>query len=378
MSRRIRKSEVRKLNNYWNKKINSIEPYVAGEQPAEGVKVIKLNTNENPYPPSPECRKALESYDLADLRLYPNTDAMSIKEAAAKAEGVAPENVFVGNGSDEVLALVWQTYWEKEYDQDKAVLVPEISYSFYPVYSDFYSVRCRKIPLKDDFSIDWQDYADVPNCGIAIANPNAPTSKVMPLEDIEKILKANPDSVVMIDEAYQAFAEDYVSAVSLIGKYKNLVVVKTMSKAYSLAGLRVGYAIADKDLIEGLIRARDSFNSYPVDRLAQLIASAALRDREYYEETRAKIISTRKRVAEELKGLGFTMPDSGANFLFAKPPLPLKAETLYKNLKAKGILVRYFNKPVIGDYLRITVGTDGEMDEFIARVREEIDYVKNS
>ncbi|MBP5655749.1 MAG: histidinol-phosphate transaminase [Clostridiales bacterium] len=366
------------MSNYWNKKINSIEPYVAGEQPAEGVRVIKLNTNENPYPPSPACQKALEGFDIASLRLYPNTDAMAIKEAAARAEGVAPENIFVGNGSDEVLALVWQTYWEKEYDQDKAVLVPEISYSFYPVYSDFYSVRCRKVPLRDGFAIDAADYIGVPNCGIAIANPNAPTSRVMPLEDIEKILKANPDSVVMIDEAYQAFAEDYVSAVSLIGKYKNLIVVKTMSKAYSLAGLRVGYAIGDKELIEGLLRARDSFNSYPVDRLAQVIAAAALDDRSYYEETRKKIIATRKRIAEELKTLGFTMPESGANFLFAKPPVPLKAETLYKNLKAKGILVRYFNKPLIGDYLRITIGTDDEMDEFIRNVREEIDNAKNS
>jgi len=360
------------LNNYWNKKINSIEPYVAGEQPPEGVKVIKLNTNENPYPPSPLCRKALESLDLADLRLYPNTDAMAVKNAAAKAEGVAPENIFVGNGSDEVLALVWQTYWEKEYDQDKALLVPEISYSFYPVYSDFYSVRCRKVPLKDNFEIDPEDYIGVPNCGIAIANPNAPTSKVMPLEDIEKILKANPDQVVMIDEAYQAFAEDYVSAVSLIDKFKNLIVVKTMSKAYSLAGIRVGYAIGDKDLIEGLVRARDSFNSYPVDRVAQQVAAAALEDREYYEKTRHMIIATRERVAEELKTLGFTMPKSGSNFLFAKPPVSIDAQTLYKNLKAKGILVRYFDKPVIREYLRITIGTDEQMDMFIKAVREEI------
>ncbi|MBO4459463.1 MAG: histidinol-phosphate transaminase [Clostridiales bacterium] len=366
------------MNKYWNNKINSIEPYVAGEQPRAGERVIKLNTNENPYPPSPMCRKAMEEFSLDTLRLYPNTDAVMIKEAAAIAEGVAPENIFVGNGSDEVLALVWQTFWEKEYDQDKAVLIPDISYSFYPVYSDFYSVRCRRVPLKDNFEIDPGDYIGKDNCGIAIANPNAPTSITMPLSDIEKIVMANPDSVVMIDEAYAAFAEGYESAVSLIGKYKNLLVVKTLSKAYSLAGLRVGYAIGDRTLIEGLTRARDSFNSYPVDCLAQVIASAALLDRDYFEDRRMAVIATRERMAAELKELGFTMPESGSNFVFAKPPAPLTAETLYKNLKAKGILVRYFDKPVIRDYLRISVGTESETDEFISEVRKEICDAKGS
>lgn len=366
------------MSRFWNKKINSIEPYQAGEQPGPGQKVIKLNTNENPYPPSPKCAEILRSFDIDSLRLYPDTDSRAVCEAVAANEGVKPSNVFVGNGSDEVLALCWQTFWEKAVNTDKKVLLPEISYSFYPVYSDFYDVAIRKVPLREGFAIDADDYCSCPNAGIAIANPNAPTSRVISQDDIRKILSANPDSVVLIDEAYAAFAEDYQSAAQLVPEYDNLVVVRTLSKAYGLAGLRLGYAIASEELIEGLKRARDSFNSYPADRLAQALAEAALRDRTYYEKTRNAVISTRKRLVAELTALGFTMPDSAANFIFAKPPAGMKAETLYKNLKEKGILIRYFNKPVINEYLRISIGTDAEMDEFIDAVKEELKDGQNS
>ena len=366
------------MSSFWNEKINSIEPYKAGEQPKDGQRVIKLNTNENPYPPSPLCGKALSEFDLSTLRLYPNTDSKIVCEAVAKADNVKPENVFVGNGSDEVLALCWQTFFEKKANTGKSVLIPSISYSFYPVYSDFYDVRAEKVDLKEDMSIDPSDFCGRENCGIAIANPNAPTGICMPLEDVRKILDANRDSVVLIDEAYAAFAEGYTSAATLIGEYKNLVVVRTLSKSYGLAGLRLGYAIADGELIEGLKRARDSFNSYPADRLAQTIAAAALSDRENFEKNRKAVIDTRTRVMAKLRQMGFTMPDSGANFIFAKPPFPVTAESLYKNLKAKGILVRYFDKPLIRESLRISIGTDEEMEEFLKAVREEIRNVQES
>ena len=366
------------MSIYWNKLINSIEPYVAGEQPKEGQRIIKLNTNENPYPPSPKCKEALIDLDISKLRLYPNTDSAVVCEAVASVDNVSPENVFVGNGSDEVLALCWQTFFEKDINTDKAVLIPSISYSFYPVYADFYSVRAEKIPLKEDLSIDPMDYCGKPNCGISIANPNAPTSIAMSLEDIRKILDANKESVVLIDEAYAAFAEGYTTAATLINEYKNLIVVRTLSKSYGLAGLRLGYAIGDKELIEGLKRARDSFNSYPADYVAQTLAAAALRDRENFKKNRDALIATRNRVSKELRAMGFDLPDSSSNFVFARPPMPFTAETLYKNLKAKGILVRYFNKPLINDRLRISIGTDEEMDEFLKAVREEISNGKNS
>lgn len=358
--------------------INAIEPYTAGEQPKAGQRIIKINTNENPYPPSPKCAEVLRDFDISDLRLYPNTDASGVCDAVARKDNVSPENVFVGNGSDEVLALCWQTFFEKESNTDLKVLIPEISYSFYPVYSSFYDVGTEIIPLKEDLSIDPGDFCGKPNCGIAIANPNAPTSIAMPLYGIRKILESNPDSVVLIDEAYAAFAEGYTTAATLIKEYKNLIVVRTLSKSYGLAGLRLGYAIGDPELIEGLKRARDSFNSYPADRLAQSIGEAAILDTEYYDKTRKAIIRTRTRVISELRKMGFTMPDSSANFIFAKPALPLTAETLYKNLKARGILVRYFNKPKLCEYLRITIGTDPEMDEFLKAVKEEAQNAKNS
>ena len=366
------------MSKYWNKTINETTPYVAGEQPKKGEKVIKLNTNENPFPPSPAVAKAIAEFDAAQLRLYPDTNATPIVNAVAAVENVKPSQVFVGNGSDEVLALCFQTFFEKACDTDLPVLTPEFSYSFYPVYEEFYRIRSKKIPLREDYRLEPSDYVGVPNCGIAIANPNAPTSRSISLDDVAKICEANPDSVVLIDEAYAYFEEEYETAVSLLPKYPNLCVVRTTSKSYSLAGLRIGYAIASEELIEGLLRARDSFNSYPIDRLAQAVGAAAISDNEYHRKCREDLIKIRKYTAEELKKLGFTMPDSSANFLFAKPPRCIDAETLYKNLRAKGILVRYFKTPGINDHLRISIGTQDEMEEFIRNVREEIANVKNS
>ena len=379
MSRSSRQSQIRgliKLSKYWNKLINDIEPYVAGEQPKPGQKVIKLNTNENPYPPTPKVKEALDNFDLSDLRLYPDTNSTIVKQAAAKFDGVSEKNIFCGNGSDEVLAIAFQTFFEKKAFTGLPVLMPDYSYSFYPVFSEFYDIRRKTIALKDDFRLDPDDYIGVPNCGIVFANPNAPTSRVVAVSDVEKIAKANPDSVVIVDEAYVAFSEEYESAVSLIGEYKNICVIRTLSKAFSLAGIRLGYAVGNEELIEGLMRARDSFNSYPVDRLAQTVAEAALLDVGYYNETRSKIISTRKWFAKELLDIGFKMPPSSANFVFAKPPMD--CGTLYQNLRSKGILVRYFNKPVLKDYLRITIGTDEEMRILLDAIKEEVQNAENS
>ena len=361
------------MSKFWNKKTNELLPYVAGEQPKDGVKVIKLNTNENPYPPSPKCRGILDNIDIAELRLYPNTDSQIVRESVANKfgeYGIKAENVFVGNGSDEVLAICWQSFFEEKNYTDKKVLVPSISYSFYPVYSQLYDVETEKIPLKDDFTIDAGDYVGRDNCGIAIANPNAPTSIALSLADVEKIVKGNPDSVVLIDEAYAAFKNEYETAVTLVNKYPNLIVVKTLSKAYGLAGIRVGYAVGNKELIDGMMRVRDSFNSYPVDRIAQKLAAAAIDDDAYYQECRMKIINTREWAVKELKELGFTVCESSANFVFAKPSW-IKAGELYAKLKERGILVRFFDKPVIGDYLRITIGTDEEMKGLISAIKEE-------
>ena len=364
------------MSKYWNKLINDIEPYVAGEQPKPGQKVIKLNTNENPYPPSPKVKEALEKFDLSELRLYPDTNSTDVLRAAAGFDGVSEANVFCGNGSDEVLAICFQTFFEKKALTGLPVLMPDYSYSFYPVFSEFYDIRRKTIALKDDFRLDPDDYIGVPNCGIVFANPNAPTSRAIAVKDCARIAEANPDSVVIVDEAYVAFEEDYESAVSLINDYKNVCVVRTLSKAFSLAGIRLGYAVGSEELIEGLRRARDSFNSYPVDRIAQKVAEAALLDVDYYNETRAKIIATRSRVEKELKELGFKMPPSSANFVFAKPPVD--CGTLYQNLRTKGILVRYFNKPVLNEYLRRSIGTDEEMNELLKAIRQEVQNAENS
>ena len=366
------------MSKYWNKKICEAEPYVAGEQPKAGQKVIKLNTNENPFPPSPMARVVLRTFDYSDLRLYPDTNAAEFIEAAASIEGVKPSQIFAGNGSDEVLALCFQTFFEKESNTVLPVLTPQFSYSFYPVFAKFYDVRSMQIPLREDLRIAPEDYVGIPNAGIVFANPNAPTSRAMSLEQIKIILDGNPDSVVLVDEAYADFEDNYETAVSLLPSYPNLIVVKTLSKAYSLAGLRVGYAVGSEELIEGLKRARDSFNSYPTDRLAQKIAAVAIRDVKYHDKCINEIRQTRKYTADALRDLGFSVPESSANFIFAKVPNGIEAQTLYQNLRARGILVRYFNTEGINDRLRITIGTRDEMEALTAALKEEIGNVQNS
>ena len=354
------------MSRFWNEKTRNIEPYVAGEQPKPGQKIIKLNTNENPYPASPKVRDVLNSIEIGKLARYPDTSSTIVRESLAKYLGVTPEQVFCGNGSDEVLAFAFQAFFESG-EKALPLLVPDISYSFYPVYAELYNIPLKKIPLKEDFSIDTSAFCTEKGGGVAFANPNAPTSLLLDLPEVEKILQANPDHVVLVDEAYAAFAGQ--TARTLLPKYKNLLITGTLSKSHSLAGIRLGFAVGDPELIEGLCRIRDSFNSYPVDCIAQPVASTAIDDREWVEENVRKICKTRDRIAEELRSRGWIVPVSKTNFLFASPS-KMSAESVYTNLRGKGILVRYFNKPRISEYLRISIGTDEEMDALLKAVDE--------
>lgn len=342
--------------NLLSDKANKIIPYVPGEQPKEE-NFIKLNTNENPYSPSENVKNAIKNMNYDLLRLYPDPESSKLREEYAKMFNLKSENIFVGNGSDEVLATAFQTFFM---DKDN-VLIPDITYSFYPVYCDLYDVNARLIPLKEDYKIDINDYL-IENNGIVIANPNAPTGISLRKEEIEIILKNNSKSVVLIDEAYMDFGEE--SVVSLVNKYENLLVTRTLSKSYSLAGLRIGFAIGNKNLIEGMNRIKNSFNSYPIDRIAQITAIEAIKDIEYFNKTKDMIIRTRERISSELKELGFIVLDSKTNFLFISHK-EKAAEEIFKILKENKILVRYFKKPRLDNWLRVTIGTDKEMDELI-------------
>ena len=360
--------------NLFSDKLRELTPYVPGEQPRDGA-YIKLNTNENPYPPSPKVFEAI-SEATSRLRLYPDPESTELRDAYAELVGLQRENVFVGNGSDEVLATAFQAFFEGKSN----VLMPDITYSFYPVYCNMYNVKALEIPVREDMTVDPHMYVDQSmdsnidpngkplNSGVIIANPNAPTSIALGLSDIEEIVKSNKDSVVLIDEAYVDFGGE--SAVSLINRYNNLLVVSTLSKSRSLAGLRVGFAAGSPELISAMDTVKNSFNSYPVDVLAQKGARAALLDREYFEETTAKIIKTREWTKEQLLNLGFNVLESKANFLFIEHR-ECQAKDIFQTLKEKKILVRYFDKPRIDNYLRVTIGTDEEMEEFV-RVLERM------
>ena len=354
------------MSRFWNEKTRAIEPYVAGEQPKPGQKVIKLNTNENPYPATPKIREVLEQVEIGTLARYPETSSRMVREKLADYFQVRPEQVFCGNGSDEVLAFAFQAFFESGKNA-APLLVPDISYSFYPVYAELYSIPLRKVPLKEDFSIDVEAFCDGTGGGVAFANPNAPTSLKLPMTEVEKILQANPDHVVLVDEAYAGFSDE--TARVLLPRYKNLLVTGTLSKSHSLAGVRLGFAIGDEELIEGLCRIRDSFNSYPVDCVAQRVAAVTVSEKEWVEENVRKICATRDRIKDELRTRGWTVLESKTNFLFAKPA-GIGADLLYTKLREKGILVRYFNKPRINEYLRITIGTDEEMDALLKAVDE--------
>lgn len=351
------------MSKFWNEKTRNIEPYVAGEQPKPGTRVIKLNTNENPYAPSPLIKEQLERFDPEVLRLYPDPQSEIVRKEFATCFGVSKENVFCGNGSDEVLALSFEAFFEQGKDA-APILVPDISYSFYPVYAKLYDVPIKKIPLMADFSVDVDAFLQ-PAGGVAIANPNAPTSLALPLSEIERIVKAHPDHVVLVDEAYVAFGCE--SARALLPQYPNLLIVGTLSKSHSLAGIRLGYAVGAPELIDGLCRIRDSFNSYPVDAVAQKIGALAVSDVDWCQKNCSAIMTTRERSIATLRARDFEVLESKTNFLFAKPTT-IAAETLYTKLREKGILVRYFNKPRINAFLRITIGTDEEMDKLFEAI----------
>ncbi|MEO4070923.1 histidinol-phosphate transaminase [Acinetobacter pittii] len=351
---------------FWSPEVRELEPYVPGEQP-KIQNLLKLNTNENPYPPSPKVVEAVQAvltHQADALRLYPDPDATALKHAIAKQQNIEVSQVFVGNGSDEVLAHIFKAFFL----QDEPILYPDITYSFYPVYSQFFGTKTKEIPLNDNFEIEVKDYVQ-PNGGVIITNPNAPTSIALGLPEIEQILKANPDRVVVIDEAYVDFGAE--SAVSLVNRYENLVVCQTTSKSRSLAGLRVGFAIAQSHLIAALEAVKNSFNSYPIDRFAIAAAVASFEDQTYFEELCQKVISSREKLVDELTALGFKVLPSKANFIFASHPSH-DAGQLAQQLREQGIIVRYFNKPRINQFLRITVGTDEQNERLVHTLKEDI------
>jgi len=347
---------------YLTKKAQQLTPYVAGIQPQEPG-WIKLNTNENPYPPSPKVTEVFANADTNALRLYPNSDSSILCEAIASRYNVGTENVFCGNGSDEVLALAYQAFFSGR----ENVLTPDISYAFYPVWSQMYDVTAKIIPLEDDFSINPAHYQN--GNGVIIANPNAPTGKVLSLHKVEQIAKNNPNGVVLIDEAYIDFA-GVESAVPLIFKYENLLIVQTFSKAYSLAGLRVGFAVGSQTLINGLQKIKHSFNPFPLGIMEQKAATAAICDVDYWNKTRHDIIFTRDKTIAQLRTMGYQVADSHTNFVFMKAQDEETAKRLYEHLLENKILIRYWQKPRISEFLRISVGTDNEMEALIQCVNQ--------
>lgn len=351
------------MKELWSQRCRGLIPYTPGEQP-KGRKLIKLNTNENPYPPSPQALRAIKEAAGEGLRLYPDPECTELREGIALALDVKPEQIFVGNGSDEVLSLAFQAF----FDPDKPIRFADITYSFYPVFADFYGLSYREIPLDEHFSLPLAPFLE-PGGGVVLANPNAPTGRELDLCDIRSIVAANENSVVVVDEAYVDFGSR--SAVELVSLFPNLLVVRTFSKGRSLAGLRVGYAVGDKDLIAGLNAVKNSFNSYPVDRLAQAGALGAIRDQDYFRATATKIISTRACASGHLRSMGFTVCDSAANFVFVTHET-VPAKVLLEGLRQRGILVRWWDKPRISNYLRITVGTDEDMQALCQALREII------
>ena len=344
------------MSKFWNDKIKSISPYVPGEQPKDK-KYIKLNTNENPYPPSPNVINKIKSMNLDNMRLYPDPDVTLLKDRIASYYNLKRNQVFVGNGSDEILAFIFMTFFNKSDN----IYYPDITYSFYPVYSDLFGLNEIAIPLNKYFEINIEDYFRL-NGHIVVTNPNAPTSIALTLKEVEKIIINNPNNLIIVDEAYVDFGAE--SSVSLIDKYDNLLVVQTFSKSRSYAGMRLGYALGNTDIIEGLERLKFSFNSYTINRISIESAIESFDDDEYFQNCRNKIIETRRYTTSELLKLGFNVLDSKSNFLFISHS-NVSAKILYQKLRDNGILIRYFDKPKIDNFLRVTIGTDEEMKEFI-------------
>jgi histidinol-phosphate aminotransferase len=349
------------MNELWSSVVRGLTPYVPGEQPANR-DVIKLNTNENPYGPSPKVLAAIGEETTERLRLYPDPDAAALKTALAQSHAIAPGQVFVGNGSDEVLAHIFHGLLK----HDEPILFPDLTYSFYPVYCGLYEVAYSTVPVASNFEIDLAGY-DRANGGIIFPNPNAPTGTALTRNAIEALLGRNTGSVVVVDEAYIAFGGE--SVVELVDRYDNLLVVQTLSKSHALAGLRVGFAFGHRSLIEALERVKNSFNSYPLDRLAIAGAVAAVTDNEYFETSRQKVIATRERLVSDLVALGFEVLPSKANFVFASHGKTAAVE-LAQALRDRAIIVRHFDHERTENYLRITVGTDNEVDRLITELKE--------
>lgn len=357
----------------FSKRLKNITPYTPGEQP-QNRKYIKLNTNENPYPPAPKVATLLEQFAKEPqlLRLYPDPESSKLRKAIATHYHLNEKNVFVGNGSDEVLAMAFFAFFDS--DEGK-LLFPSESYSFYPVYCQFYGIDYKVIDLEKDFTINIKDYIlEEPICGIILTNPNAPTGIALSLNEIKKLLRqSDKNHVIIIDEAYIDFGGE--SAVSLINEYENLLIIQTFSKGRSLAGLRLGFALGNEKLITALHTAKDSFNSYPADRIAQALGEAAIEDKNYFKKTTSLIIETRENFSAQLVKRGWQVLPSKANFIFAKHP-SRSGKNMYEALKERGLLVRWFNKPTIQDYLRITIGLPEEMETFLS-ILEEIEIQKS-
>ena len=350
-----------KFMSNWEEYVRTVEPYVPGEQPNQP-DMIKLNTNENPYPPAPGVVEALKNFDTDKLRLYPEPTCKVLVDAIADYYGIRSSQVFTGVGSDDVLAMIFMTFFNSK----KPILFPDITYSFYDVWADMLRIPYETVPLTDDFTIRKEDYFRE-NGGIIFPNPNAPTGVELGMQDVEAIIKANPDVIVVVDEAYVDFGAE--SALPLIEKYDNLLVVQTFSKSRSLAGSRIGYAMGSPKLISYLNDCKYSFNSYTMDRLTIQIGKASMEDTPYFKEQVDRIVETREWAKEQLRRLGFTFLDSKANFIFASHA-KMAAAVIFAALKEKDIYVRYFNKPRIDNFLRITIGTKEEMERLFAALEE--------
>lgn len=348
------------MSKFWSPLVNDLVPYVPGEQP-KMANLVKLNTNENPFGPSPKVIEAIQAELNDSLRLYPDPEGESLRQTIAAYHKVKPEQIFLGNGSDEVLAHIFFGLFQ----HGEPILFPDITYSFYPVYCGLYNIESKKIPLTENFEINPDDFKQS-NGGVIFPNPNAPTGMYLGLQHVEEILAANPDRVVVVDEAYIDFGGE--SAITLVDKYPNLLVSQTLSKARSLAGLRVGFAVGHPDLIEALNRVKNSFNSYPLDRLALAGAKAAYEDEAWFRKCCDGVISERERVTAALEVLGFEVLPSKANFIFARHE-EQPGEVLAKGLREQGIVVRHFNKPRITEFLRITIGTVEQNDALIGGLR---------
>lgn len=348
-----------KINRFWSNIVSNISPYIPGEQPKDK-RYIKLNTNENPYPPSPKVLKAIMEETGGSLRLYPDPEASCLKDILSEHYNVESSEVFVGNGSDEILAFCFPAF----FNQGDIISFPEITYSFYSVYAELFNVKYVTVALNKDFTVDLGKFPRHVK-GILLANPNAPTGIALSLKEIEDFIRENQDKIVIIDEAYADFGAE--SAVPLIKRYENLMVIQTFSKSRALAGLRIGFALGNENLIEALNRVKNSFNSYTVDRIAQKAAAAAVLDNEYFEEICRRIIRTRDATARKLLSLGFRVLPSKANFLFVSHE-KLNGRELFSRLRQDGILVRHFDKAGIENFLRISIGTDEEMKTLVDRL----------